>query len=123
MLAVVLATLAKLVVILKLGLRSISKSWRSYINFQDWIKKKKKAAINPQNEDEKCFQYAATVPSNYDNIKWNPERVSNIKPFINKYNWEKLNYPSKIDDWKRLAIALNILYTKEKNFSNLYFKS
>ena len=122
MLAVVLATLAKLVVILKLGLRSISKSWRSYINFQDWIKKKK-AAINPQNEDEKCFQYAATVPSNYDNIKWNPERVSNIKPFINKYNWEKLNYPSKIDDWKRLAIALNILYTKEKNFSNLYFES
>ena len=122
MLAVVLATLAKLVVILKLGLRSISKSWRSYINFQDWIKKKK-AAINPQNEDEKCFQYAATVSSNYDNIKWNPERVSNIKPFINKYNWEKLNYPSKIDDWKRLAIALNILYTKEKIFSNLYFES
>ena len=100
----------------------MSKSWRSYINFQDWIKKKK-AAINPQNEDEKCFQYAATVPSNYDNIKWNPERVSNIKPFINKYNWEKLNYPSKIDDWKRLAIALNILYTKEKIFSNLYFES
>ena len=122
MLAVVLATLAKLVVILKLGLRSMSKSWRSYINFQDWIKKKK-AAINPQNEDEKCFQYAATVSSNYDNIKWNPERVSNIKPFINKYNWEKLNYPSKIDDWKRLAIALNILYTKEKIFSNLYFES
>ena len=122
MLAVVLATLAKLVVILKLGLRSTSKSWRSYINFQDWIKKKK-AAINPQNEDEKCFQYAATVSSNYDNIKWNPERVSNIKPFINKYNWEKLNYPSKIDDWKRLAIALNILYTKEKKFSNLYFES
>ena len=122
MLAVVLATQAKLVVILKLGLRNISKSWRSYINFQDWIKKKK-AAINAQNEDEKCFQYAATVSSNYDNIKWNPERVSNIKPFINKYNWEKLNYPSKIDDWKRLAIALNILYTKEKNFSNLYFES
>ena len=122
MLVVVLATLAKLVVILKLGLRSTSKSWRSYINFQDWIKKKK-AAINPQNEDEKCFQYAATVSSNYDNIKWNPERVSNIKPFINKYNWEKLNYPSKIDDWKRLAIALNILYTKEKKFSNLYFES
>ena len=122
MLVVVLATLAKLVVILKLGLRSTSKSWRSYINFQDWIKKKK-AAINPQNEDEKCFQYAATVSSNYDNIKWNPERVSNIKPFINKYNWEKLNYPSKIDDWKRLAIALNILYTKEKIFSNLYFES
>ena len=24
-----------------------------------------------------------------------------IKPFISKYNWEKTNYPSKIDDWKK----------------------
>ena len=31
----------------------------------------------------------------------NSERVSNIKPFMNKYNWEKINYPSKINDWKK----------------------
>ena len=42
-----------------------------------------------------------------------------IIPFINKYNWEGINYPSKIDDWKRFQknspiIALNILYTKKK---------
>ena len=47
------------------------------------------------------------------------ERLSNIKPFINKYNWDEINYPSKIEDWKTLeksnpTIALNILYTKEK---------
>ena len=40
----------------------------------------------------------ATVPLNYVKFKWNPERVSNIKPFINKYNWKGINYPSKIDD-------------------------
>ena len=48
--------------------------------------------------DDKCFQYAATVPLNYKEIKWNPERVSNIKPLINKYNWKGINCPSKIDD-------------------------
>ena len=36
---------------------------------------------------------------NYEEIKWNPERVSNIKPFINKYSWYGVNYLSKIDDW------------------------
>ena len=28
------------------------------------------------------------------------ERVSIIKPFINKYNWKGIIYPSKINDWK-----------------------
>ena len=90
----------------------------SYIDSPDWIKKKK-ATINPKNTDDKCVQYAATVALNYEEIKWNPERVSHIKPFINKYNWKGTNYPSKIDDWKTFqknnpTIALNILYTKEK---------
>ena len=55
----------------------------SYIDSPDWIKK---ATINPKNTDDKCFQYAAAVTLNYEEIKWNPERVSNIKPFIHKYN-------------------------------------
>ena len=42
--------------------------------------------MNQKNEDDKSFQYAATVALNCEEIKWNPERVSNIKPFVNKYN-------------------------------------
>ena len=47
------------------------------------------------------------------------KRVSNIKPFINKYNWKGINYLSKIDDWQTFekdnsTITLNILYIKEK---------
>ena len=57
----------------------------SYIDSQDWIKKKK-ATINPKNEDNKCFQYVVTVALNYEEIKSHPERVPDIKPFINKYN-------------------------------------
>ena len=49
----------------------------------------------------------------------NPDGVSNIKPFINKYNQKGINYPSKRDDWKKfeknnLTNVLNILFTKEK---------
>ena len=84
----------------------------------DWIKKKK-SITNPKNIDDKCFQYAVTVVLNYGEVKWNPERVSDIKPFINKYNWKGINYPTKIDDWKTFeknnpTIALNLLYIKEK---------
>ena len=87
----------------------------SYIDSPDWIKMKKKTTINPKNAVDKCFQYAATVALNYGDIKWNPERVSNIKPFISKYNWKEINYLSKIDDWqtfegKNPTITLNILH-------------
>ena len=45
--------------------------------------KQKKIAINPKNKDDKCFQFAGKVLLNHGEIKWNPERVSNIKLFIN----------------------------------------
>ena len=75
--------------------------------------------MNPRNADDKCFQFAVTVALNYGEIKENLERVSNIKPFINKYDWKKINRPSKIDGWKTFeknnpTISLNILYVKEK---------
>ena len=59
------------------------------------------------------------VALNYRGIESHPERVSNIKPFINKYNWKGINYPSKIDDWRTFeknnpTIAINILYIEEK---------
>ena len=62
----------------------------SYINSPDWIKKQK-TTRNPENKDDKYFQYAVTVALNYDEIESNPRTVSNIKPFINIYNWEGTN--------------------------------
>ena len=61
----------------------------------------------------------------YKKIKQNPERLSNIKQFINKYKRKEINYPSKIDDWKRFEknnqkIAFNCLYTKEKEIFQTY---
>ena len=64
--------------------------------------KNKKAAINPKNDDDKCFQYALTVALNYQNIKNNSERISKIKPFIDQYNCKKISFPSCKKDWKSL---------------------
>ena len=58
---------------------------RSYIDFPKWLKDKK-SAINPRNNDDKCFQYAITLALNLDNIKRDPQRISKIKPFIDQYN-------------------------------------
>ena len=68
---------------------------RSYRDSPDWIKSKK-AIINPINEkDNKCFQYVITVGLNYEEIGKHAERIKKIKPFINKQNWEGINYPSE----------------------------
>ena len=56
----------------------------SYIDSPDWIKKQK-VTINLKNEDDECFQYAVKVALNYGEVESHQERVSNIKPFINKY--------------------------------------
>ena len=56
----------------------------SYIDSPNWIKNTE-TTINSKNKTDKCFQHAVTVALNYEEIKWNLERVSNIKWFINKY--------------------------------------
>ena len=98
----------------------------SCVESPDWIKKKN-ATINPINTSDKYFQYAANVALNYGEIESHPERVSNIKLFMGKYNWKGINYPSmENDDWKTFEknnpiIALNILLIqRKKNRSGLY---
>ena len=72
----------------------------SYINSPKWLKNKK-ATINPKNKDDKCFQYALTVALNYGQTIKIPQRISNIKIFIDKYNWNEIDFPSYSKDWKK----------------------
>ena len=58
---------------------------------------------------------------NHEEIKKDWERITKIKPFINKYNWKGINFPSEKDDWKKIkknnvTIALNVLYAKKKKY-------
>ena len=41
----------------------------------------------------KCSQYAVTIALNHEEIKKDPQRITKIKPFIDKYNWETINHP------------------------------
>ena len=74
---------------------------RSYIDSPEWIKNKK-VTINPINKkDNKCFQYVNTVALNCEKIKKGYQKITKIKPFIDKYNWEGINDPSENDNWKK----------------------
>ena len=72
----------------------------SYIDSPEWIKNKK-STINPKNNDYKCFQYAVTVLLNHDKINRDLQRVSKIKPFIDRYNWNDIDFPSTGKDWEK----------------------
>ena len=61
----------------------------------------KKTTINSKNAENKCFQYSVTVALNHQNIVNHPERISNIGIFIDQYNWEGIEFPAGIKDWKR----------------------
>ena len=58
-------------------------------------------------------------------MKKNPQRIPNIKPFIDQYNWKEIDFPSHSKDWKKFeqsnkTIALNILFvphnTKKRHY-------
>ena len=82
--------------------------------------KNKKATINPINKkDNKCFKYAVTVTLNYEEIeKKDRQRITKIKPFINKYNWEGMM--GKKFEKNDVTIALNVLYPKKEKIYHAY---
>ena len=72
---------------------NIKRKGESYIESPKWLRNKG-ATINPINKnDNNCFQYAITTALNYQNIENNPEKISNIKPFIDQYNWRDIDFP------------------------------
>ena len=92
-------------------------SWNrggSYIDSPLWIKNKK-ATINPKNKNNECFKYAITAALNYSEINNHPEKISNLKHFLDNYNWKDIEFPSGLKGFKKFEqnnkrIALNILY-------------
>ena len=76
----------------------------SYIESPKWLKDKK-CTIN---------QKATTLALNFNNIDKHHQRISKIKPFINNYNWNDINFPAAKKDWNKFEVnnknvALNIL--------------
>ena len=95
----------------------------------EWVVNKR-ATINPRNwSDNKCFQYSVTVALHHQDIENHPERIANIGPHNGLYNWEGIEFPAGIKDWKRFkrnnkTIALSILFvTQNEKTINLAHKS
>ena len=91
------------------------KQGSSYIPSPEWINNKE-STINPQNtEDDSWFQYSIVAALNHQKISNHSEKTSNLKPFINNYNWNDLEFPAGHKDYSTFEknnskIALNILY-------------
>ena len=92
---------------------SISKGG-SYIDSPKWLKDKK-STVNQKNNDNKCFQYATTLALNLIKLIKTLKEYQELKPFIENYNWNDVNFPTAKKDRNRFEVnnknvALNILY-------------
>ena len=65
----------------------------SYLPLPDGIAKKK-AIINPKNEnDEECFKWAVIAALHHKEIKYNPERTSTLTKFEDNYDLGWIRVP------------------------------
>ncbi|CAP20797.2 Protein CBG24110 [Caenorhabditis briggsae] len=85
-------------------------SGSKYIELPDWIKNKK-AVINIQNKDNKCFMWC--ILAHLFPVEHNPARISNYKDHISKVNFDGFEFPFQVKDVdkfeKRNNLAINIL--------------
>ena len=83
----------------------------SELNSSGWWRGKKETIIIGDND----FENALDDALNYQNIEKHSERISKLKPYINKYNWKGIKFPAEPEEWKKFernnkTIALNVLY-------------
>ena len=88
------------------------------LNSLGWLGGKKELIIdNSNNNNNNDFQNVLDDALNYQAIEKHPQRISKLKSYINKYNWEGINFPAGSKEWQKSeqnddTIALNILYVK-----------
>ena len=56
---------------------------------------------NNNNNNNNNFQNVLNDAFNYQTIEKIPERISKLKPYINKYNWEGIDFPAGPKGWIR----------------------
>ena len=96
----------------------------SELNSLGWLRGKKVAIINnnnnnnnDNNNDNNDFQDVLDDALNYQAIETHTERISKLRPYINRYNCEGTNFPAGSKEWQKFelnnkTIALNVLYVK-----------
>ena len=77
------------------GIESITYNFTEIIKINTFVEsprwlKLKRCIMNPQNNDNKCFQYSIALALYHQQIKNNFFRISKIKPFVNSLNWNNI---------------------------------
>ena len=89
----------------------------SYLLQPEWLAHKK-AIINPLNEDQECFKWAAIVASRWEDIDRNPQRVSKLKKFKADFDWSGKAFPVSFKDIKKFEfrnqVSINILAIEDR---------
>ena len=79
----------------------------SYLPLPDFIAKRK-AVINPQDEDEDCFKWEIITVDKWMGIDSHPERVSNLREFADHYDWSGLEFPVSLKQIGKFEAKNNI---------------
>ena len=77
----------------------------SYLPLTDWLVRKK-AIVNPHNDDEECFKWLVISAENVE-MK-DPQRVSNLRKLTDNYDWSGLEFPVSIKDIGKLETRNNM---------------
>ena len=77
----------------------------SYLSLPDWLASKK-AIVNPHNDDEECFKWSV-IPAENAGMK-DPQRISNLRKFLDNYDWSGLEFPVSIKDIGKFEARNNI---------------
>ena len=71
----------------------------SYLPLPNWLARKK-AIINPKNEDQECFKWAVIAASRWEEINNSPERISIFKRFEKDFDWSGIEFLVSVKDIK-----------------------
>ena len=77
----------------------------SYLPLPDWLARKK-AIVNPNNDDEECFKWSVIA---VENVRMkDPQRVSNLRKSTDNYDWSGLEFPVSTKDIGKLETRNNV---------------
>ena len=76
----------------------------SYLPLPDWLARKK-AIVDPHNDDEECFKWSVIAAENVG-MK-DPQGVPNLRKFTDNYDWSGLEFPVSIKDIGKFEIRNN----------------
>ena len=89
----------------------------SYLPLPDWLSRKK-AIINPKNDDMECFKWAVIAADRWEEIDKHPERISKLGKFDEEYDWSDVEFPFAIRSIDKFEdnneISVNVLAVEDR---------